>query len=62
MKIVIMEPLGISAEKLAAVTEPLKAAGHEITAYDTKLRQIARQDRRITRLMTLPGAPAFTTA
>ena len=47
MKIVIMEPLGISAEKLAAVTEPLKAAGHEITAYDTKETDQAKLLERV---------------
>ncbi len=34
MKIVLLEPLGISAEKLEALAAPFRAAGHEFTAYD----------------------------
>ena len=36
MKIVIIEPLGITPEKLAEATAAVKARGHEIVAYDTK--------------------------
>ncbi len=36
MKIVIIEPLGITSEKLAEATAAVKARGHEIVAYDTK--------------------------
>lgn len=36
MKIVIIEPLGITPEKLAEATAAVKARGHEIIAYDTK--------------------------
>ena len=36
MKIVIIEPLGITPEKLAEATAEVKARGHEIVAYDTK--------------------------
>lgn len=36
MKIVIIEPLGITPEKLAEATAAVKARGHEIIAYDTR--------------------------
>lgn len=36
MKIVIIEPLGITPEKLAEATVALTAKGHELVAYDTK--------------------------
>ena len=36
MKIVIIEPLGITPEKLEEATAAVKARGHEIVAYDTK--------------------------
>lgn len=36
MKIVIIEPLGITEEKLAEAAAAAKARGHEITAYDTR--------------------------
>lgn len=36
MKIVILEPLGISKEKLAAASAAVEAKGHTITAYDTR--------------------------
>lgn len=36
MKIVIIEPLGITPEKLAEATAAVKARGHEIVAYSTK--------------------------
>lgn len=36
MKIVIIEPLGITPEKLAEATAAVKVRGHEIVAYDTK--------------------------
>lgn len=29
MKIIVMEPLGVSAAKIEEVSAPLKAAGHE---------------------------------
>lgn len=35
MKIVILEPLSISAESLEALTAPLRARGHTVEAYDT---------------------------
>ena len=35
MKIVLMEPLGISQETLTALSEKLTAEGHTFTAYDT---------------------------
>ena len=34
MKIVLCEPLGVAAEKIAALAAPLIAAGHEFAAYD----------------------------
>lgn len=36
MKIVIIEPLGITEEKLAEAAAAAKARGHEIAAYDTR--------------------------
>ena len=36
MKIVIIEPLGITPEKLTEATAAVKARGHEIIAYDTR--------------------------
>ena len=36
MKIVILEPLGITAEKLAAASAAVEAKGHTLVAYDTK--------------------------
>ncbi len=36
MKIVIIEPLGITPKKLAEATAAVKARGHEIIAYDTR--------------------------
>ncbi|MBR3993134.1 MAG: hydroxyacid dehydrogenase [Anaerotignum sp.] len=36
MKIVIIEPLGITPEKLEEAVADVKARGHEIVAYDTK--------------------------
>ena len=34
MKIVLLEPLGITADKLEALAAPFQAAGHEFKAYD----------------------------
>ena len=36
MKIVIIEPLGITPEKLEEAVADVKARGHEIVSYDTK--------------------------
>ena len=36
MKIVCMEPLGVSAEKIATLAAPLRLAGHEFVYYDKK--------------------------
>lgn len=36
MKIIVMEPLGVSAEKIEAVSAPLKAAGHEFFYPETQ--------------------------
>ena len=46
MKIVLMEPLGISAEKLAELSSGLTAAGHEFTAYDTVETDAAKMIER----------------
>lgn len=45
----------LAREALEDLLVTIAQLDERITAYDTKLRQIARQDRRITRLMTLPG-------
>lgn len=34
MKIVLCEPLGVAAEKIERLAEPLRAAGHEVVIYD----------------------------
>lgn len=36
MKIICMEPLGVSQKKIAGLAAPLKAAGHEVIYYTTK--------------------------
>ena len=36
MKIICMEPLGVSQEKIASLAAPLEAAGHEFVYYTTK--------------------------
>ncbi|MGM9530147.1 MAG: 2-hydroxyacid dehydrogenase [Phascolarctobacterium sp.] len=36
MKIICMEPLGVSQAKIASLAAPLEAAGHEFTYYTTK--------------------------
>ena len=36
MKIICMEPLGVSPEKIASLAAPLRAAGHEFVYYTTK--------------------------
>ena len=36
MKIICMEPLGVSQEKIASLVAPLEAAGHEFVYYTTK--------------------------
>ena len=47
MKIVCMEPLGVSAEKIATLAAPLRAAGHEFVYYDKKA---AYQDTLLERV------------
>ena len=37
MKIVLIEPLGIEKEKLEALSEGLKAGGHEFVSYDNRV-------------------------
>lgn len=36
MKIIVMEPLGVSTAKIEAVSAPLKAAGHEFSIQKRK--------------------------
>ena len=47
MKIVCMEPLGVSAEKIATLAAPLRASGHEFVYYDKKA---AYQDTLLERV------------
>lgn len=59
MKIVIIEPLGISIEKQKIALEALETCGHEITAYDTRTEDtnelIARgKDAEIIIVANLP--------
>ena len=35
MNIVLMEPLGVSEEKISALAKALMEAGHKFTAYDS---------------------------
>ncbi len=46
-KIVCMEPLGVSAEKIATLAAPLRASGHEFVYYDKKA---AYQDTLLERV------------
>ena len=46
MNIVIMEPLGISDALLQQQLEPLRAAGHEITAYSDRPSSVDESIRR----------------
>lgn len=45
----------LAREALEDLLVAIAQLDDRINAYDTQLRQIARQDRRISRLMTLPG-------
>lgn len=36
MKIALLEPIGISAEKIEELSAYIKIKGHEFTYYDTK--------------------------
>lgn len=47
MKIVLLEPLGISAEKLAELAAPLKAEGHSFTAYDSVTTDVEELKKRL---------------
>ena len=47
MKIVCMEPLGVSAEKIATLAAPLRAAGHEFVYY---VKKAAYQDTLLERV------------
>lgn len=47
MKIVLLEPLGISAEKLEELAAPLKAAGHSFTAYDSVTTDVEELKNRL---------------
>lgn len=47
MKIVCMEPLGVSAEKIATLAAPLRASGNEFVYYDKKA---AYQDTLLERV------------
>lgn len=46
MKIVSIEPLGVSAEYIATLAAPLKAAGHQVVSYDTLAADEAEQLQR----------------
>lgn len=59
MKIVLIEPLGIEKEKLEALSEGLKASGHEFISFDNRVEDtpslIARaKDADIVILTNLP--------
>lgn len=47
MKIVLLEPLGISADKLKALGDSMTAQGHEFVSYDTLAKDEAEQIERI---------------
>lgn len=39
MKIVIIEPLGITSSKVSEVIKPIKEAGHEVVYYETRVEE-----------------------
>ena len=41
MKIVIMEPLGITAEKVEEAAKAVKQKGHEVIYYETRTENTA---------------------
>ena len=47
MKIVLLEPLGISADKLKTLGDAMTAQGHEFVSYDTLAKDEAEQIKRI---------------
>lgn len=47
MRIVLLEPLGISEEKLSELSERLTAQGHDFTAYDSFTLDTAELGRRV---------------
>jgi len=46
MKIVIIEPLGITEDKQSTALAPLRARGHEITAYTTRTEDVTELRQR----------------
>lgn len=59
MKIVIIEPLGITPEKVAEAAAPVKALGHEVVYYETRTEDAAElvkrgQDAEIIIIANLP--------
>lgn len=46
MKIVVLEPLGVTPEKLERITLPLKERGHQITFYSTRAQTAREQISR----------------
>ena len=47
MKIVVMEPLGISQEKLALLAQPFIQAGNEFVAYNDRATDVQQLTARI---------------
>ena len=48
MRIALLEPLGVPAETIDTLAEPLRAAGHEFVYFDTKTADTAELARRST--------------
>lgn len=46
MKIALLEPLGVSADRIAELARPLEEAGHTFTYYDTKTTDADELTRR----------------
>lgn len=46
MKIALLEPLGVSADRIAELARPLEEAGHTFTYYDTKTTDVDELARR----------------
>ncbi|HBL34868.1 MAG TPA: hydroxyacid dehydrogenase [Porphyromonadaceae bacterium] len=46
MKIIVLEPLAVTAAEFAVAVEPLKAAGHKVVSYDTRSDDIEELQKR----------------
>lgn len=60
MKIALLEPLGVSADRIAELARPLEEAGHTFTYYDTKTTDADELTRRSADANVVMIAVAFT--